>query len=143
MAPTESTDLTQLPQLTVANTLFALVVIRSGVHSPQRTLAGAGDAVAATPTAFEVCCDGSTRAAHRRRELRRRANPLGALALVRGNEALWTLSLIVFFYYLSLWGFIANSLLYARRRFHLTPPAALWDQPPAFATIVIYSLNSS
>lgn len=89
--------------LTMINTLIATVAIRDA-RTPSSSNA---DAVV-----------------HGRREMIRRANPLGSLSLVRGNHALWTLSLIVFFYYLSLWGFIANSLLYSRRRFGLNSPAA-------------------
>ena len=119
--------------ITVANALIAIVFIRD-----------------AQPWPREQPLSPTTRA-RRRRELLRRANPIGALNLVRGNPALRLLALITFFYYLALvshvatqspelaslpaahlafepshaqWGFIANSLLYVRRRFALGSPAA-------------------
>ena len=102
--------------LTVANVLIAAVAIRDARQpcAPRAATSDSDDA--RTADAHSHTCT--------RQELLRRANPFGALALVRGNQALWTLSLIVFFYYLSLWGFIANSLLYCRRRFGLRPPEA-------------------
>ena len=93
--------------ITAASTLIAIFALKGG-----------------PPTNSEAAANLSTDPVERRRELMRRANPVGAWRLVRGNHALWVLSCIVFFYYLALWGFIANSLMYARRQFKLTPPAA-------------------
>ena len=59
-----------------------------------------------------------------RRAMCRRANPLASVGLVRSNPALSLLSGIIFLYYLALWGFIASSLLYARRRFQLESSAS-------------------
>tara|TARA_B110001452_G_scaffold266538_1_gene273678 strand:- start:733 stop:2073 length:1341 start_codon:yes stop_codon:yes gene_type:complete len=56
-----------------------------------------------------------------RSELCRRANPLAALSVLRFHAPMRLLSALVFFYYLAVWGFIANNLLYCRRRFQFTP----------------------
>ena len=52
-----------------------------------------------------------------------RANPCSAFWLLR-QRSMRLLFLIIVFFYLALWGFIANSMLYARRRFKLSSQAA-------------------
>ena len=50
-------------------------------------------------------------------QLLRKANPFAAFWMARRKPAMRRLSLIVLFYYFSLWGFVANKSIYARRRF--------------------------
>lgn len=66
----------------------------------------------------------SSRAIGQRSDVCRRANPLVGLQLIRDNKAIRLLSAITFCYYIALWGFISNSLLYARRRFGLDSSSA-------------------
>ena len=97
--------------LTIISAAITIVGIRD---KPRRSGGGKGAAGA----------DGGGVASLSRREMWRRANPLASVGLVRSNPALYLLSGIVFLYYLALWGFIASSLLYARRRFQLESSAS-------------------
>jgi MFS family permease len=98
--------------LTAANALIAVFTISGGRAKTAAVVEIVG-AEAAHSESGAARTNGGGAASSQWTELRRRANPLASWSLVRGNDALWTLSLIVFLYYLSLWGFIANSLLCA------------------------------
>ena len=52
--------------------------------------------------------------------LLRRANPLAAFAMLAHHRPMRLLSALVFFFYIALWGFVANNLLYCKRRFDFT-----------------------
>ena len=57
-----------------------------------------------------------------RSELLRRANPFAAFGMLRANGSMRLLAAVTLFFYVALWGFLANKGVYARRRFQMTAP---------------------